>query len=101
MISCWLPHGGQGGKWCNGMVRERKGEEFLSKAKGFTGLVKILRVTCHYRCKISVERSLCKLCVDACEAVANDLKPIGDSFSVSVEGSRSNSAKDLAARTAE
>ena len=45
-----------------------------------------------------LECSLCKLCVGACEAAAIDLKPIHDSFVVSIEGSGSVAAKDLVAR---
>jgi len=44
---------------------------------------------------------LCKLCVGACEAEAIDLKPIGDSFAVSIEGSESVAARGLVARAVE
>ncbi len=44
---------------------------------------------------------MCKLCVGACEAAAIDLKPIGDSFAVSIEGSGSVAARGLVARAVE
>lgn len=44
---------------------------------------------------------MCKLCVGACEGAAIDLKPIRDSFVVSIEGSGSVAARDLVARAAE
>ena len=40
---------------------------------------------------------LVQLCVGTCEAAAVDLKPIMDSFVVSIEGSGSVAAKDLVA----
>ena len=44
---------------------------------------------------------LVQLCVGTCEAAAVDLKPIMDSFVVSIEGSGSVAAKDLVARAAD
>ncbi len=56
-------------------------------------------VAYHSCCKI-LEYPSCKLCVSACEAAAIDLKPIGDAFVGSIEGSGSIPARDLVARAA-
>ena len=47
-----------------------------------------------------LECSLCKLCVDVCEAAAINLVPVRDSFVVSIEGSGSVPANELVARAA-
>jgi DNA-directed RNA polymerase subunit D len=47
-----------------------------------------------------LECSLCKLCVEACEAAAITLSPVMDSFVVSIESSGSVAAKDLVATAA-
>jgi DNA-directed RNA polymerase subunit D len=52
-------------------------------------------------CLERLQCSLCKLCIGACEAEAIDLKPIGDSFAVSIEGSGSVAARGLVARAVE
>ena len=48
----------------------------------------------------SLECSLCKLCVDACEPGAIKLSPIMDSFVVSIESSGTLPVKDLVAKAA-
>jgi DNA-directed RNA polymerase subunit D len=48
-----------------------------------------------------LECSLCKLCIGVCEAAAIDLKPVRDSFVVSIESSGSIPARDLVAKAAD
>jgi DNA-directed RNA polymerase subunit D len=48
----------------------------------------------------SLECSLCKLCVDACEPGAIKLSPVLDSFVVSIESCGSMPVKDLVAKAA-
>ena len=49
----------------------------------------------------TLECSLCKLCIDACESGSIKLVPIMDSFVVSIESCGGVPAKDLVARAAE
>jgi DNA-directed RNA polymerase subunit D len=49
----------------------------------------------------SLECSLCKLCIDACEPGAITLTPVLDSFVVSIESCGSIPAKDLVAMASE
>jgi len=49
----------------------------------------------------TLECSLCKLCIDACESGSIKVTPILDCFVVSIEGCGSIPAKDLVARAAE
>ena len=49
----------------------------------------------------TLECSLCKLCVDACEAGAMKVTPVLDSFVLTIESSGCMPAKDLVSRAAE
>lgn len=49
----------------------------------------------------TVECSLCKLCVEECEAGAISISPVLDSFVLTIESSGSMSAKDLVTRASE
>jgi len=49
----------------------------------------------------TLECSLCKLCIDACEPGAITLRPVLDSFILSIESCGSIAAKDLVAMASE